>query len=199
MNLSSIDHVIEELLHRYWEEKTHPSEGFREPMLAMGPEGGKLIETIVFSTKPRRGLEIGTSSGFSALYALRGALKARCEFHLWTIDHDPAKARWAEENFRKAGVDQHITLLIKDGLQAARELEGPWDYVLLDAAKWQNLPLMENLIPKLNPGAVVVTDNVLTHQKELQEFTQFVRNHPQLISSMFALGNGIEVTFKVPE
>lgn len=198
MDLSYIDGVIEELLTRYWEEKTHPSGNFREPMLAMGPEGGKLIETLVFSTKPRRGLEIGTSSGFSALYALRGALKANCDFHLWTVDHDPAKARWAEENFRKAGVYSHITLIVKDGLQVAKELEGPWDYVLLDAAKWQNLPLMENLIPKLNPGAVVVTDNMLTHQEELKEFAQFVRNHPQLISSMFPLGNGIEVTFKVP-
>lgn len=196
--METIDKVIEELLERWREEKSEPPGQFREPMLAMGPEGGRLIETIVAACKPKRGLEIGTSSGFSALYALRGALKSGGELRLWTVDHDPAKARWAEENFQKAGVLDRVTIIVEDGLKAAQRLPGPWDYVLLDAAKWQNKPIMEAIIPKLNPGGVVLTDNMLTHREELAEFAHFVRTHPLLISAPFPLGNGVEVSFKVP-
>jgi predicted O-methyltransferase YrrM len=172
---------------------------FREPMLPMGPDGGRLVETIVHAIKPQRGLEIGTSSGYSALCAMRGALSAGADFHLVTVDHDAAKAAWAQENFERAGVADRITIVIEDGLAAARKLDGPWDYILLDAAKKHNLPILKALLPKLNPGAVVLTDNVVTHEVEMREFTKFVRNHPELASGLFGVGNGIEVTVKLIE
>lgn len=161
----------------------------------MGSDGGRLVETIVRATNPRRGLEIGTSSGFSALCAMRGDESE--QLLLITVDYDPAKAAWARENFERAGISGRIKILIEDGLEAARKIEGPLDYVLLDAAKSQNLPIIKALLPKLSVGAVILTDNMLTHEEEMREFAQFVRHHPDLASSMVAIGNGIELTIKL--
>jgi predicted O-methyltransferase YrrM len=191
---NQIDILIRELLERHRQEKDKPL-AFREKMLAMGSEGGRLVETIVRSVKPKRGLEIGTSSGFSALCALKGDDSG--EFRLVTVDFDPAKAAWAKQNFERAGVTGRVEVWVMDGLAAAEKIDGPLDYVLLDAAKSQNLPILKTLLPKLSPGAVILTDNMLTHEEELREFAGFVRNHPELASGMYAVGNGIEVTFKL--
>lgn len=166
-------------------------------MLAMGSEGGRLVETVVRMIRPRLGLEIGTSSGFSALCAMRGALDS--EFKLVTVDHDSDKAEWARENFRRAGVADRIEVVVDDGLAAARKLEGPFDFVLLDAAKSQNLPIIQSLLPKLNVGAVVLTDNAMTHATEMRDFFNFVRCHSELNSATFEVGNGIEMTIKLTD
>jgi predicted O-methyltransferase YrrM len=193
-DFSKIDAVISDLIARQAAEREKPAE-FKEAMLSMGADGGRLIETIVRLACPRRGLEIGTSSGFSALCAMRSGCEH--DFHLITVDHDPAKAEWAQDNFDRAGVDENITIVIEDGLEAARKLPGPFDYVLLDAAKAQNLPIIKALLPKLNAGGIVLTDNILTHAEETKDFVEFVRNHPDLASGMAYVGNGIEVTIKL--
>ena len=191
-----LDEVITELLTLHRSGKL-PSGNFREPMLLMGSEGGRLVETVVRAIKPKFGLEIGTSSGFSALCAMRGALSVSADFHLVTVDHDPAKAEWAQANFERAGVAERITIVIEDGLDAARKLPGRWDYVLLDATKAQNLAIFKELLPRLNVGAIVLTDNAVTHADEMIEFFDFVRNHPELASGLMEIGNGIEVTLKL--
>ena len=198
-----IDRIIHDLLLRHSHEKENPPE-FKERMLAMGSEGGRFVETIVRTIKPKRGFEIGTSSGFSALCALKGALSAypdptACPFQLITVDFDSAKAVWARDNFEKAGVGGKIKILVEDGIEAATKVEAPLDYVLLDAAKEQTLPIMKLLLPKLSQGAVVLTDNMLTHTEELREFSDFVRSHPDLGSAMYPIGNGIEVTIKLTD
>jgi len=186
--------VIAELLECIRAEGEKPPE-FKEGMLAIGPEGGRFVETVVRAVKPKRGLEIGTSSGFSALCAFKGDLSG--EFRLITVDFDPAKAHWARENFDRAGVGDRVEILVMDGLDAARQVQGLFDYVLLDAAKSQNLPILKELVPKLTAGAVILTDNALTHRAELEDFTRYVRNHYDLASSLVETGNGIEVTFRL--
>jgi len=194
---AAIDALIVELLDRHAAEKSSPPMHFRERMLAMGSEGGRLVESVVRMARPATGLEIGTSSGFSALCALRGALAAGADLHLTTVDFDPAKAAWARSNFERAGVAGRVTILVEDGLEAARRLTGPFDYVLLDASKEQCLPILKELTGKLTPGAVVLTDNMLTHEAELREFARFVRNYPEFASALLPLGNGVELTIKL--
>lgn len=196
MDYSKIDDVIRHLLKLHEEEKRtgSPSE-YHEPMLAIGSEGGRVIESIVKVTRPLRGLEIGTSSGFSALCALRGAMDG--DFRLTTVDFDAKKADWARQNFEEAGVADRVEIIVDDGLKAALRVGGRFDYVLLDAAKKQNLPILQALMPKLNYGAVILTDNAVTHSAEMQDYFQFVRHHDELVSGLWEIGNGIEVTMKL--
>lgn len=198
MNYQKIDDVIRELLemHRQEKESRKPSP-YVEPMLAMGSEGGRLVETVVRSIKPKLGLEIGTSSGFSALCAIRGALDT--DFKLITVDFDQKKADWALENFRKAGVEDRIEIIVADAMEVVQKLENRFDYVLLDAGKRQNLPLMKLLLPMLNIGAIVITDNAVTHADEMSDFTKYVRNHSDLASGLMTIGNGIEYTIKLAD
>jgi len=189
-----IDLVLHELI-KLDKKGIRQPEKFKEGMLTVGVDGGRFIETIVSLRHPLRGLEIGTSSGYSALWAMRGAIGTG--FRLTTVDYDPAKAEWAGENFRRAGVADNIVQIVDKGLSAVKAVDGPFDYVLLDATKRDNLPMMEALLPKLNLGAIVLTDNAITHKSELTDFFQFVRNHPDLVSGLIELGNGIEMTVKL--
>ena len=92
-----------------------------------------------------------------------------------------------------------IEIIVDDGLEVAKRFEDSFDYILLDAAKGQNLPIMKALLPKLNVGAVVLTDNAVTHADEMFDFFDFVRHHPELASGLMEIGNGIEVTIKLAE
>ncbi len=195
MDRVKLDSAINELLRLHKAELDGKKTGdFREPLLLLGSEGGRFVETVVRMSKPRRGLEIGTSAGFSALCAMRGAPEG---FRLTTIDYDPKKAKWAKKNFEKAGVEGRIEIIVDDAMTAVGKLTSKFDYVLLDAAKRQNLPLVKMLLPKLNPGAVVLTDNVITHEQDMLDFLEFVRNNESLQSSLFKVGNGIELTVKL--
>ena len=196
--MQKLDRILRELLERHRLEKLGKTPSpYMEPMLAMGSEGGRLVETVVRMTKPRLGLEVGTSSGFSALCAFRG--DASGAFRLITIDRDEKKAGWARQNFIRAGVDARVEIVVMDALEAVKSLDGPFDYVLIDAEKRLTLPIFRNLIPKLNTGAVVLTDNITTHEAELREFTDFVRTHDDFVSSKLSVGNGIEMTIKLAD
>jgi len=203
MPYETIDSILRELLERHRREKDQPT-AFKEKMLAMGSEGGRFVTSIVRAFKPKRGLEIGTSSGFSALCAFKGALEASgstsdIAFHLTTVDYDPAKAEWALKNFKQAGIEHHVTIIIDDAQKACNLIEGEFDYLLLDAEKSTTLGIFKVLYPKLAPGAVILTDNMQTHADELSAFSQYVRSHPGLASAMFPIGNGVEFTLKLSE
>ena len=94
---------------------------------------GRLLRLLTETTGAKTVVEIGTSTGESAVWfalALRST-----DGHLFTHEIDPERAKIAEENFKKAGVDNLITIILGDAHQTVKQHKEPIDILFLDADK----------------------------------------------------------------
>lgn len=160
--------------------------------LAIPRESAEFVYALLRATGARRGLEIGTSYGYSAVWA--GAAIAGRGGRLITIDRDPRKHEIASTYFAEAGLDQAIECRTGVAAEVLEELDGPFDYVLNDADKENCGAYVKQLLGKLAPRAVVLTDNTLTHQDELAPFIRWVREHRGFASAHVPVGNGFEMS-----
>ncbi len=166
----------------------------KEDALALPREAGAFVHTLIEATGATQALEIGTSYGYSGLW-IGGALAA-AGGHLTTIDVSPRKSAAARERFEEAGLADVVTCLTGEAKSIIPDLPGPFDFVLNDADKQNCRTYVEMLLPKLKRGAVVLTDNTLTHAEELADFMSWARSTPQLQSVPLPLGNGFEMSVR---
>jgi predicted O-methyltransferase YrrM len=139
----------------------------------LGPEKGKLLADLVRRRKPRRVLEIGTLVGYSAiLMSAELAPGARITCVELSADN-AAKARL---NFAAAGVADRIEIVVGPGRSVIPTLEGPFDFMFIDAAKEEYLDYLKAAEPKLAANAVVVADNVGMFRKEVAPYLDHVKN-----------------------
>ncbi|WP_329369768.1 O-methyltransferase [Streptomyces sp. NBC_00669] len=130
--------------------------------LQTAQEQGPLLEFLVRLTGARQIVEVGTFTGFSTLSMAaalpEGGRVIACDVsEEWT---SVGRAAWAE-----AGVADRIDLRIAPAIETLRALpEGPWiDLVFLDADKGSYVDYWEELVPRMNPGGLLVVDNTLFH------------------------------------
>ncbi len=134
------------------------AEAEREEIPITGPVVGELLYILACVAKARRILELGTATGYSAIY-----LAKACEAfngHVVTLENDSAMAARAQQNFQKAGVADRIEILVNDALQTLPQMKGEFDYIFMDIEKQdyiQALPDCERLLVK---GGLLVADNV---------------------------------------
>ncbi|HRX84586.1 MAG TPA: class I SAM-dependent methyltransferase [Phycisphaerae bacterium] len=166
----------------------------RDDALALTPDAADFVYTLLRATGAKRGLEIGTSYGFSGLH-IGGAI-AQNGGTLTTIDKQPHKTEKAREFFAMAGLDQAIQCEIGNAREIIARLRGPFDFVLNDADKNNCRTYLEILLPKLESGAVVLTDNTISHAEELADFMAWARKCPDLKSVELPIGNGFEMSVR---
>ena len=114
-----------------------------------------------------------------------------------TIDRDPRKHEIASRWFAEAGLDRVIECRTGVAAEVLEGLDGPFDYVLNDADKENCGPYVKQLLAKLAPRAVVLTDNTLTHREELVPFIRWVRGHRAFASAHVPVRNGFEMSVYV--
>jgi len=166
----------------------------RDDALALPPEAAEFCYTLIRATGATRALEIGTSYGFSGLFI--GSAVAENGGTLVTIDVDPRKTEAARASFARAGLSESIRCETGRATDAIARLAGPFDFVLNDADKPNCQAYVEALLPKLKTGAVVLTDNTLTHAAELTGFVAWARRCPQMQSVHLPMGNGFEMSVR---
>jgi len=127
---------------------------------------GKFLEMISFLVRPSKILEIGTFMGYSALCLTKG-LQSGGTLH--TIELREADAAIASDNFRKAGVEDKIILHTGNALDIIPTLNESWDLVFIDADKINYAAYYKLVLPKMNPGGLIVADNVLFHGDVLEK------------------------------
>jgi predicted O-methyltransferase YrrM len=164
-------------------------------MLNITADTGRLLWILVSSTRARRVLEIGTSNAFSTIWladAVRGTGGS-----VVTLERSPSKIEMARRNLSDAGVSQHVTIVEGEALASLKSLDGAFDLVFLDADRGQYLAYLEEVIPRIARGGLLVTDNVVSHAGELEAFLARVKSHPQLFSVTLPVGKGEELSFKL--
>jgi predicted O-methyltransferase YrrM len=130
----------------------------RVPEMLTGPVEGRLLELLVFATGARRVLEIGTYSGYSALSMAAGLADGG---HIDTCEIDEQHAAVARRYIERAGFSDRITVHVGPGAETVQRLDGPWDFVFVDADKTGYDGYYEAVLPKLAPRGLIAFDNML--------------------------------------
>jgi caffeoyl-CoA O-methyltransferase len=156
-------------------------------------EEAEALYELVLNKHFKLGVEIGTSYGYSGLHF--GAAMRKTGGKLHTIDINKKKFDSSRQSFEKAGLTDCIVSHFGDARTVLPTITGRFDFAFLDANKPQTREYFDLVWPRLEPGGVVLTDNINTNP-ELGSFVKFVRQVAGAKSSTLEIGNGVEVTIK---
>ncbi len=166
-------------------------------MWNVAPSEGAFLRDEVVKVKAKRALEIGTSNGYSGIWIALGL--AKTGGRLLTLEINQERANLAQENFRAAGVDSLVTLKLGDALEEVPKLQGPFEFVFIDAAKQDYLRYLQMVVPLVPSGGVIVAHNVTDLRSMLGDFIQAVKTDPRLKTSFENPGpGGFSVSVKLP-
>jgi predicted O-methyltransferase YrrM len=157
-------------------------------MWNISPREGLYLYNLVVKHRLKRGLEIGTSNGYSGIWIASG-MRATGG-HLLTLEIDKERAQLARENFQAAGVERYVTLERVDALRAIPKLTGPFDFVFIDAEKSDYVRYLQMVLPLVRNGGVIVAHNVSDLADELHDFIERVKTHPELKTTFAEPGPG---------
>lgn len=174
------------------------------------PSMQSLLKLLLQMKQPKKILEVGSAIGFSAL--LMSEYGPR-DCHITTIEKYEKRIPVAKENFKKAGKEKQITLLEGDAMEILPELDGPFDFIFMDAAKGQYIHFLQDILRLLSPGGILISDNVLqdgeiiesrfavtrrnrTIHSRMREYLYTLKNHPLLVTSILPVGDGVTISVK---
>jgi caffeoyl-CoA O-methyltransferase len=128
------------------------------PQMLSGRVEGRFLETLVFTTGARRILEFGTFTGYSSL-SMAAALPD--EGRITTLELDPERAAFARSFMDRSPHGHKIEIKVGPALDSARQLEGPFDLVFIDADKQGYVDYYEAALERLAPHGLIAADNTL--------------------------------------
>lgn len=163
---------------------------------------GKILYDLIIKHKYTRALEIGTSTGHSAIW-IAWAL-SKTGGRLVTIEIDEGRYREALANFREAGLSEYIDARLADAHDLVKKLEGPFDFVFCDADKAWYKNYFIDIYPKLTVGGCYTAHNVSTRrygrhrQRGTTEFYDYVTNIKDMKTTVDTSGAGISISYRIP-
>jgi len=141
-------------------------------------------------------LEIGGANGYSAIWIGLGL--EQTGGHLTSIEYDPARAKVAAENIRKAGLSDVVTVVPGDAFREIPKVQGDFDFVFLDAWKRDYKRFLDMVFPRLSLRGLFLAHNVVNKQSEMTDFLTDIRTDPRMLTSIVTpSGEGMSVTVKV--
>ena len=190
---SALDEVLEEI--ETFTLANHP-----HAQMLSGHVQGKVLELFSKMIAPKRILEIGTFTGFSALSLAKGL---QSDGKLVTLELREEDAATAKKYFAKAGMESKIDLHIGDALQIIPTLQENWDLVFIDADKVNYVNYYELTLPSVKSGGWILADNVLFHGEVLEEnitgknakaihaFNEHLKNDDRIERVMLTIRDGL--------
>jgi caffeoyl-CoA O-methyltransferase len=174
----------------------------RSPQMLTGPVEGRLLEMLVFASRPQLVLELGTYSGYSAL-SMAAALDPGAR--LITCEVDAEHAEFARRHIEASPHGERIELRVGPALQTLAGLDGPFDLVFIDADKSSYRDYYEAVLPKLAARGLIVVDNTLwsgrvlraderdatEDTRALAAFNDHVVVDPRVVCVMLTVRDGI--------
>ncbi|MEZ8219908.1 putative O-methyltransferase YrrM [Candidatus Fervidibacteria bacterium JGI MDM2 JNZ-1-D12] len=157
---------------------------------------GQFLNMLVKISRSRHVLEVGTSNGYSAIWICLALEET--DGHLTTIEIDPERVKLAKENLKRAGLDHRVTFLEGDAHKIVPTLEGPFDFVFLDADKGREQDYFGYLYPKkLLPGALILVHNAIRMRRAMQRYLDMISAHPEFDTLMVSttLDDGFAVSY----
>jgi predicted O-methyltransferase YrrM len=164
--------------------------------LAVSEEDGRFLRVVAASINARRALEIGAAHGYSAIWIGLGLRQTGGR--LTTIEYDPARARSATENIRRAGLSDIVTVVSGDAFREIPKLPGTFDLVFLDAWKPDYKRFFDLVFPRLALRGLFLAHNVVNKQSEMRDFLAAIQENPSLFTTIVSPSSeGMSVSVKV--
>jgi predicted O-methyltransferase YrrM len=157
-------------------------------MMNVPEQDGRILRLLTESVGARHVVEIGTSNGYSGIWfclALRTT-----GGKLTTHDIDEGRASLARENFKRAGVDNMITLVMGDAHKTVTRIKEPIDVLFIDADKEGYPDYLKKLLPLVRPGGLILSHNI---NSTGQDFIDAITKNPNLETLQL---QGVTVTLK---
>ena len=128
----------------------------------IGREKGRVLRRLLLKHKPRRGIEVGSLFGYSAILV---------------AGHLPRGGRltFVEYNVDAAGLGSRVKVVVGDALRVLPLLRGPVDFLLIDAKKEDYLDYLRAVEPRLHKGALLVADNTGMFRRDVKPYLDHVR------------------------
>ena len=174
------------------------------------PETINLLQTLIKMNRPKKILEVGAAVGFSANLM---AEAAGDDCVITTIENYEPRIPIANANFKRTGRDKQITLLEGDAMDILPTLDGPFDFIFMDAAKGQYINFWPEIKRLIAADGVVVTDNVLqdgdiiqsrfaitrrnrTIHKRMRDYLYELTHDEDFSTTILPLGDGVSISVK---
>jgi caffeoyl-CoA O-methyltransferase len=204
--------IVPDEIERYAEEHTKPPvELLRElteetratlkaPQMLTGPIEGRFLELLVYGTKARRVLELGTYSGFSSL-SMAAALAPGG--HIDTCEISEQHAEVARRYIARSPFADRITVHVGPAAETIDRLGGEWDFVFIDADKGNYRHYYDAVLPRLAERGLMAVDNTLwsgrvleegddsPETRAIQEFNDYVRSDSRVVCVMLTIRDGV--------
>ena len=171
------------------------------------------LKVLLMVKKPMRVLEVGTAVGFSALL-MSEYVPEECA--ITTIENYEKRIPIARQNFVRAGKEKKITLLEGDAMDVLKTLEGPYDFIFMDAAKGQYIHFLPEVLRLLKKGGLLVSDNVLqdgdiiesrfavtrrnrTIYSRMRDYLWQLKHMKEFETAVLTVGDGVTISTKLTE
>ncbi len=178
-----------ERLKRFGEENDARVTDRADKMLNITRDTGLLLWMVLRAMKPAQVLEIGTSNGYSTIWWADALSDAAQE--LVTLEINPKKAELARRNFKEAGVESRVTLLVEDaGSYLKRAPTESVDFLFLDSERGEYVGWWPDLQRVLAPRGLLVVDNAVDKAAELVAFRERVAATAGVSEVLVPIGNG---------
>ena len=154
------------------------------------PESAELLNVLIRAQQSKRILEIGTSTGYSTLWLAYAAQATSAK--ITTLEIDAERSELAHQNAVDFSLDRFVEFLVSDAQDYLRQTTEKFDFILLDAERdaycdyWNYLPQILK-----EKGGLLVVDNVVSHESEVNDFLNLVRDNPKFSTTILPIGAGL--------
>ena len=213
-----MSNIVNDKVENYIRETLKPSQGLLRDLELYAEENSvpiihkevaDLVRVILKLKRPKKILELGCAIGYSSLF-FADVLDGDVE--IVTTERNPIMLERAQDNIKKAGMEDRIKILVGDAEETLKDLEGTFDMIFIDAAKGHYKMFFDMLIGKLNHGGIVISDNILykgmiasddyvvrrkkTIVKRMRTYLDYICDLEGISTSLIPIGDGLAISYK---
>lgn len=183
---------LDEKVRKYLDEHKSDWQDMNVPV-----RDGQFLHDLIVKHNYKSALEIGTSTGHSAIWIAWALSKTGGK--LLTIEIDEKRYKTALENFKEAGVSEFIDARLADAHELVKELNGPFDFVFSDADKDWYKQYFIDIAPKITAGGCFTAHNVdRMNWQGIREFVDYIKTRSDFQTTIEKeTTTGISISYKI--
>ena len=174
------------------------------PLIQVSPELGKFLQILIKMISAKNILEIGTLTGYSSIWMARALPEGG---KVTTLEISEIHANEAKKNFRKAGLENKIELILGSGSESLEQLKNKrFDFAFIDADKTGYPAYFDKVITMMNKGGIIAADNALRDGKiidsnpdegtrAVDEYNRKSANDPRVESMLVPISDGLTISW----